>query len=107
VGEEKLRLGIKEMIFVGEQINSAELQPLVCLLEARGQGLLKSALDGDEFCTNTNMRALSSSLAGGGAEVASIGQREGWSEGIKKRDNGEITDNGADSYTEGGRASHE
>jgi hypothetical protein len=41
------KMGIQEMIFVGEQVNSAKLQPLVCLLEARGQGFLRSALDGD------------------------------------------------------------
>jgi len=34
--------------------------------------------------TETNMRGLLSALASGRAEIDSIGQREGWSEGIKK-----------------------
>jgi hypothetical protein len=78
------RLGIKEMIFVGEQINSAELQPMVCLLEAWVQRLLKSAPDGDELRTSTNMRALSSSIASGRAEVNSIRQRENWPKEIRE-----------------------
>ncbi len=78
-GNEGPGLGIGEMIFVGDQIKSAELQPLVCLLKARGQGLLRSSLDGDEMRTSTNMRALLSALASGRAEIDSVGRREGWS----------------------------
>jgi hypothetical protein len=39
----------EEKILVGEQLKSPELQPLVCLIEARGQGLLRSAREGDEI----------------------------------------------------------
>jgi hypothetical protein len=31
-------LGVEEKILVGEQLNSSELQPLVCLIEAQGKG---------------------------------------------------------------------
>ncbi len=56
--EERPELRVEERIFVGDQLNSAELQPLVCLLEAQGQGLLRSAREGDELRTGTNMRGL-------------------------------------------------
>jgi len=82
--EERPELRVEERIFVGDQLNSAELQLLVCLLEARGQGLLRSARDGDEVRTGTNMRALLSALASGRAELDSMGQREGLSEEIKE-----------------------
>lgn len=83
--EERPELRVEERIFVGDQLNSAELQPLVCLLEARGQGLQRTARDGDELRTGTNMRALLSALASGRAKIDIIGQREGWSEGIKEK----------------------
>jgi hypothetical protein len=82
--EERPELRVEERTFVGDQLNSAELQLLVCLLEARGQGLLRSARDGDEVRTGTNMRALLSALASGRAELDSMGQREGLSEEIKE-----------------------
>ncbi len=75
-------LGVEEKILVGEQLNSPELQPLVCLIEARGQGLLTSAREGDELRTGTNMRALLSALASGRAEIVRMGRRRGWSAGI-------------------------
>jgi len=75
-------LGTEERILVGEQLNSSELQPLVCLLEARGEGLLRSAREGDELRTGTNMRALLSALASGRAEIERIGRKQEWSIGI-------------------------
>jgi hypothetical protein len=78
-------LRVEEQILVGEKVNSAGLQPLVCLIEARGEGLLRSAREGDELRTGTNMRALLSALASGRAEIEKVGQREGWSVGSKKK----------------------
>jgi hypothetical protein len=72
----------EEKILVGEQLKSPELQPLVCLIEARGQGLLRSAREGDEIRTGTNMRALLSALASGRAEIERLGKKKGWSVGI-------------------------
>ncbi len=46
--------------------------------------MLRSARDGDELRTGTNKRALLSALASGRAEIDSIGQREGCSQGIKE-----------------------
>jgi hypothetical protein len=77
-------LRVEEQILVGERLNSAELQPLVCLIEARGKGLLRSAKEGDELRIGTNIRALLSALASGRAEIEQIGQREGWSMRIKE-----------------------
>ncbi len=71
--EERPELRVEERIFVGDQLNSAEIQPLVCLLEAQGKGLLRSAREGDELRTGTNMRALLSALASGRAEIDNIG----------------------------------
>ena len=81
---ERPELRVEERILVGDQLNSAELQPLVCLIEARGKGLLRSAREGGELRTGTNMRALMSTLAGGRAEIEKIGHREGWPMGIKE-----------------------
>ncbi len=75
-------LGTEERILVGEQLNSSELQPLVCLIEAQGEGLLRSAREGDELRTGTNMRALLSALAKGRAEIERMGRKPGWSVGI-------------------------
>jgi hypothetical protein len=75
-------LGVEEKILVGEQLNSSELQPLVCLIEARGEGPLRSAREGDELRTGTNMRALLSALASGRAEIERMGKKQGWSLGI-------------------------
>ncbi len=36
-------------------MTSIDMQPLISLLEVRDQGLLKSALDGDEGQTNTSV----------------------------------------------------
>jgi hypothetical protein len=47
--------------------------------------LQRTARDGDELRTGTNMRALLSALASGRAKIDIIGQREGWSEGIKEK----------------------
>ncbi len=46
--------------------------------------MLRSARDGDEVRTGTNMRDLLSALASGRAEIDSMGQREGLSEEIKE-----------------------
>ncbi len=81
---ERPELRIEERILAGDQLNSAELQPLVCLIEVRGKGLLRSGREGDELRTGTNMRALLSALASGRAEIERIGQRGGWSVGIKE-----------------------
>ncbi len=51
-------LRAEEKALIDEQLNSPELRPLACLIEARGQGLLRSARDGDEMRAGTNMRAL-------------------------------------------------
>jgi hypothetical protein len=75
-------LGVEEKILVGEQLNSPELQPLVCLIEARGEGLLRSAREGDKLRTGTNMRAPMSTLASGRAEIERMGKGQGWSVGI-------------------------
>jgi hypothetical protein len=75
-------LGAEEKALVREQLKSPELQPLVCLIEARGQGLLRSARDGDEMRTGTNMRALLSALASGSAEIERLGKKKEWSVGI-------------------------
>ncbi len=69
---------------MGEQLESPELQPLVCLIEARGQGLLRSAREGDEIRIGTNMRALLSAFASGRAEIERLRERKGWSMGIKE-----------------------
>jgi hypothetical protein len=61
---ERPELRVEERILAGDQLNSAELQPLVCLIEARGKGLLRSGREGGELRTGTNMRALMSTLAG-------------------------------------------
>ncbi len=82
---ERPELRVEEQIFVGEKLNSAGLQPLVRLIEARGEGLLRSAREGDELRTGTKMRALLSALASGRAEIEKVGQREGWSVGSKKK----------------------
>jgi hypothetical protein len=48
-------LRAEEKALIEEQLKSPELQPLVCLVEARGRGLMRSARDGDEMRTCTNM----------------------------------------------------
>jgi hypothetical protein len=57
---------------------------LVCLVEARGRGLMRSARDGDEMRTGTNMRALLSAIASGREEIDRLGRRHGWSAGVKE-----------------------
>ncbi len=64
------------------EVQPPELQPLVCLIEARGQGLLRSAREGDEIRTGTNMRALLSALASGRAEIERLGKKKEWYVGI-------------------------
>jgi hypothetical protein len=61
-------LRAEEKALIEEQLKSQELRPLVCLIKARGQGLLRSARDGDEIRAGTNMRALLSALASGRAD---------------------------------------
>jgi hypothetical protein len=40
-------LRAEEKALIEEQLKSPELRPLVCLVEARGRGLMRSARDGD------------------------------------------------------------
>ncbi len=54
----------------------------MCLVEARGKGLMRSVRDGDELRTGTNMRALLSAIASGREEIYWIGRRHGWSAGV-------------------------
>ena len=82
--ERRPELLAEEKALVEELLKSAELRPLVSLVEARGLGLMRSAREGDELRTSTNMRALLSALASGRAEIDSMGQREGLSEEIKE-----------------------
>ncbi len=56
----------------------------MCLVEARGKGLMRSAREGDELRTGTNMRALLSAIASGREEIDRIGWRHGWSAGVKE-----------------------
>jgi hypothetical protein len=53
-------------------------------VEARGLGLMRSAREGDELRTGTNMRALLSAIAGGREEIERIGRRHGWSVGVRE-----------------------
>jgi hypothetical protein len=61
-------LRAEEKALIEEQLKSPEY--LVCLVEARGRGLMRSARDGDEMRTGTNMRALLSAIASGREEIA-------------------------------------
>jgi hypothetical protein len=45
---------------------------------------MRSARDGDELRTGTNMRALLSAIASGREEIDRIGRRHGWSAGVKE-----------------------
>ncbi len=56
---------------------------MVSLVEARGKGLMRSARDGDEMRTGTNMRALLSAIASAREEIDRLGRRHGWSAGVK------------------------
>ncbi len=67
-----------------EQLKSSELRPLVCLIEARVRGLMRSARDGDEIRTGTNMRALLSAIASDREEIDRLGRRHDWSAGVKE-----------------------
>jgi hypothetical protein len=77
-------LRAEEKALIEEQLKSPELRPLVCLVEARGRGLMRSARDGDEMRTGTNMRALLSAIASGREEIDRLGRRHGWSAGVKE-----------------------
>jgi hypothetical protein len=77
-------LRAEEKALIEEQLKSPELRPLVCLVEARGKGLMRSARDLDELRTGTNMRALLSAIASGREEIDRIGRRHGWSAGVKE-----------------------
>jgi hypothetical protein len=77
-------LRAEEKALIEEQLKSPELRPLVCLVEARGRGLMRSARDGDEMRTSTNMRALLSAIASGREEIDRLGRRHGWSAGVKE-----------------------
>ncbi len=56
----------------------------MCLVEARGLGLMRSAREGDELRTGTNMRALLSAIASGREEIERIGWKHGWSVGVRE-----------------------
>ena len=73
-----------EKALIEEQLKSPALRPLVCLVEARGRGLIRSTRDGDELRTGTNMRALLSAIASGREEIDRIGRRHGWSAGVRE-----------------------
>jgi hypothetical protein len=77
-------LRAEEKALIEEQLKSPELRPLVCLVEARGLGLMRSAREGDELRTGTNMRALLSAIASGRVEIERIGRRHGWSVGVRE-----------------------
>jgi hypothetical protein len=77
-------LRAEERALIEEQLKSPELRPLACLIEARGQGLLRSARDGDEIRTGTNMRALLSAIASGRVEIDRLGRKNGWSTGVRE-----------------------
>ncbi len=77
-------LRAEEKALIEEQLKSPELRPLVCLVEARGRGLMRSARDGDEMRTGTNMRSLLSAIASGRAEIDRLGRRLGWSAGVRE-----------------------
>ncbi len=77
-------LRAKEKALVEEQMKSSELRPLVCLVEARGLGLMRSAREGDELRTGTNMRVLLSAVASGREEIERIGRKHGWSVGVRE-----------------------
>ncbi len=77
-------LRAEEKALIEEQLKLPELQPLLCLVEARGRGLMRSARDGDEMRTGTNMRTLLSAISSGRAEIDMLGRRHGWSAGVKE-----------------------
>ncbi len=56
----------------------------MCLVEARGLGLMRSAREGDELRTGTNRRALLSAIASGREEIERIGRKHGWSVGVRE-----------------------
>jgi len=80
--ERRPELLAEEKALVEELLKSAELRPLVSLVEARGLGLLRSAREGDELRTGANMSALLSAVASGKEEIQRIGRDRGWSAGI-------------------------
>ncbi len=45
---------------------------------------MRSARDGDEMQTGTNMRALLLAIASGRAEIDRLGRRHGWSPGVRE-----------------------
>jgi len=76
--ERRPELLAEEKALVEELLKSAELRPLVSLVEARG----RSAREGDELRTGANMSALLSAVASGKEEIQRIGRDRGWSAGI-------------------------
>ena len=74
----------EEKALVEELLESAELRPLVSLVEARGLGLMRSAREGDELRTGMNMRALLSAIASGKEEIERAGREHGWSVGMRE-----------------------
>jgi hypothetical protein len=82
--ERRPELLAEEKALVEELLKSAELRPLVSLVEARGLGLLRSAREGDELRTGANMSALLSAVASGKEEIQRIGRDHGWAAGIKE-----------------------
>ena len=71
--ERRPELLAEEKALVEELLKSAELWPLVSMVEARGLGLMRSAREGDEPRTGMNMRALLSAIANGKEEIERIG----------------------------------
>ncbi len=68
-------LRAEEKALIEERLKSPELRLLVCLVEARGRGLMRSARDGGEMRSGTNMRALLSAIASGRAENRQAGEK--------------------------------
>ncbi len=71
---------------------SPELRPLVCLIEARGRGLMRSTRYGDEMRAGTKMRALLSAIASGRAEIDRLGLPGGVGDGHKRSADGPEAD---------------
>jgi hypothetical protein len=50
---------MQEEVKKGQQVALAELQPMINLLEARSQGVMRSVAERDEVHMNINLRASS------------------------------------------------
>ncbi len=87
----KRRGRAEEKALIDEQLKSPELRPLVCLIEARGRGLMRSTRDG-EMRAGTKMRALLSAIASGRAEIDRLGLPCGVGDGHKRSPDGPEAD---------------